>query len=88
MSKRITELDQGQGMLANLVTSVLVIVASNWGLPVSTTHVSSGALFGIGVMNGTARWGVIGRIMLAWVVTLPVAAVLAAGIYAVLSQIA
>ncbi len=88
VSKRITAMDPDQGFIANAVTSVLVIFASRWGLPVSTTHVSCGALFGIGVANGKAQWGVIRNIVLAWVITLPVAALLAAGIYAVLQQLA
>ena len=88
VSKRITAMDPDEGFIANLVTSFLVIFASRWGLPVSTTHVSCGALFGIGATNGQARWGVVRNIVLAWVVTLPVAALQAAGIYMVLRQIA
>lgn len=86
VSKRITAMDPDQGVIANLVTSTLVIFASGWGLPVSTTHVSCGALFGIGASNGRAQWGVIRNIMLAWVVTLPVAALLAAGVYTLLQR--
>jgi PiT family inorganic phosphate transporter len=88
VSKRITAMDPDQGVIANLVTSFLVIFASRWGLPVSTTHVSCGALFGIGATNGRAQWGVVRNIVLAWVITLPVAALLAGGIYAVLQRIA
>jgi PiT family inorganic phosphate transporter len=51
---------------------------------VSTTHVSCGALFGIGVANGQARWKVIQTILMAWFLTLPVAALSAALIYAIL----
>jgi PiT family inorganic phosphate transporter len=87
VSKRITGMDADQGFLANLVTSFLVIFASRWGLPVSTTHVSCGALFGIGMVNGRARWEVIRTIVLAWVLTLPVAGVVAGTIYAVLSRL-
>lgn len=47
-------------------------------MPVSTTHVTCGALFGIGLVTGQARWRTITQILLAWVVTLPVAAALAA----------
>lgn len=86
MSKRITAMDPDQGVIANLVTSTLVILASRWGLPVSTTHVSCGALFGIGATNGKAHWGVISNIVLAWVVTLPAAALQAAGIYTLLQR--
>jgi PiT family inorganic phosphate transporter len=45
---------------------------------VSTTHVSCGALFGIGAVNSEARWRVIGQVLLAWVTTLPAAVFLAA----------
>ena len=78
MSHRITQMNHDQGLTANLITSCLVIFASKLGVPVSTTHVSCGALFGIGVVNGQARWTMIGTILLAWITTLPVAAVLAA----------
>ena len=64
----------GASFSANLVTSFLVIFASKWGMPVSTTHVSCGALFAIGVANGQARWNVIRTILLAWLLTLPMAA--------------
>jgi PiT family inorganic phosphate transporter len=84
MSKKITGMNPGQGFTANLVTSVLVAVASRLGLPVSTTHVSVGALFGIGTINGTARPRTILTILLAWVTTLPIAAALAAGLYLLL----
>jgi len=78
MSHRITQMNHGQGLTANLITSCLVIFASKLGVPVSTTHVSCGALFGIGAVNGRARWTMIGTILLAWITTLPVAAFLAA----------
>ncbi len=81
MSRRITAMNHGQGLTANLATAFLVIWASRWGLPVSTTHVSCGSLFGIGAVTGQARWGAIGSIALAWVTTLPVAAALAAAGY-------
>jgi PiT family inorganic phosphate transporter len=78
MSDRIVKMNHGQGFTANLVTAFLVIVASRFGVPVSTTHVSCGSLFGLGAVTGTARWRMILGITLAWVVTLPAAASLAA----------
>lgn len=81
MSKRITELNSGQGLTGNLVTAVLVLGASRLGLPVSTTHVSCGSIFGIGIVSGTARWNTIGQILLTWLTTLPLGAALGAGIY-------
>ena len=81
LSKKITCMNAGQGFTANLVTSVLVAGASRLGLPVSTTHVSVGALFGIGVVNRTARARTVLTILTAWVTTLPLAAALAAAVY-------
>ena len=79
MSDRIiVRMNHGQGFTANLVTAFLVTVASHFAVPVSTTHVSCGSLFGLGSVTGTARWQLILGIILAWVVTLPVAAALAA----------
>jgi PiT family inorganic phosphate transporter len=81
MSQKITRMNPGQGFTANLVTSVLVALASPLGLPVSTTHVSCGSLFGIGMVNGTAKGKMILTILLAWITTLPTGAALAAGLY-------
>lgn len=78
MSQRVTEMNPGQGFVANIVTASLVIGASTLGLPVSTTHVSCGSLFGIGAVTRQAHWKTIGAIMLAWVTTLPLAGVLGA----------
>lgn len=74
MAHRVTAMNAGQGFTANLVTSALVLLASKFGLAVSTTHVSCGALFGTGVVNGQARWKTIAGIIAAWIITLPVAA--------------
>jgi PiT family inorganic phosphate transporter len=76
-----------RGLWANLVTSVLVIFASKWGMPVSTTHVSCGALFGIGIANGQARWKMIRTILMAWLLTLPLAALLSASVFVVFRQL-
>jgi len=84
MSGGITAMNHGQGFAANLTTSLLVLLASRLGLPVSTTHVSCGSLFGLGAVTGQARWGMIRTIVAAWVGTLPVAAGLAAGTYIVI----
>ena len=81
MSERITAMNHGQGFTANLVTAALVTLASQWGLPVSTTHVSCGSLFGLGTVTQSARWGVVRNILLSWLVTLPLAALCAAAIY-------
>lgn len=84
MSHGITALNHGQGLSANLVTAGLVLGASNFGLPVSTTHVATGSIFGIGAVNGESDWRTIARILLIWVVTLPLGLVLGAGVFGVL----
>ncbi len=81
LSRRITRMNPGQGFTANLVTAFLVAGASRLGLPVSTTHVACGSLFGIGVVNQTAKWKMVLTILLAWVTTLPLGALLAAALY-------
>ena len=78
LSHEITDMNAGQGFTANLLTAGLVIGASNLGLPVSTTHVACGSLFGIGVASRRAHWQKIVQIVAAWLVTLPVAALLGA----------
>jgi PiT family inorganic phosphate transporter len=77
VAHRITRMNHAQGFVANLVTSCLVLTASGSGLPVSTTHVSCGSLFGIGLITGQANVGVIRQVVASWVLTLPLAAVLA-----------
>ncbi len=83
MSKEITTMNEGQALVANLVASAYIIGASKLGLPVSTTHVTVGTITGIGLINGTARLGVIGNILLSWVLTLPIAAMVAALTYTI-----
>jgi PiT family inorganic phosphate transporter len=73
----ITRMDQREGLTGNLVTALLVIVASRFGMPVSTTHVSTGAVFGIAARNGGGQSAMIRNIVLAWCFTLPVAALAA-----------
>lgn len=86
MSRDITSMNVGQGLTANLVTAFLVLIASRFGMPVSTTHVSCGALFGIGAVTRQAKWRTIGVIALAWVTTLPLAAALGAAVCLMLRQ--
>jgi PiT family inorganic phosphate transporter len=73
MCCEITEMNSAEGLTGNLVTAFLVIIASKMGLAVSTTHVSVGALFGIGMENGSAHKKKIMAIVLSWVLTLPIA---------------
>jgi PiT family inorganic phosphate transporter len=87
MSKRITTLNPGQGLTGNLVTAILVIGASRMGLPVSTTHVSVGSIFGIGLAGGRPQWRTIAQIAAAWLTTLPLGGLLGVGIYSLLTHV-
>ncbi len=78
MSHKIASMSDGQAFTANFVTGLLVIAASRFGLPVSTTHVSVGAISGLGIVNGSVNRGVLRNIVLSWVLTLPIAAAIAA----------
>jgi len=73
LSNEITPMTPSQGLVGNLATSMLVIGASRFGLPVSTTHVSTGAIFGIGGGEGTLNRRTVGQILAAWLMTLPLA---------------
>jgi len=84
ISNKITDLNHGQGFSANLVTGLLVIFASKFGVPVSTTHVSVGSIFGIGVVTGNRNADMIRNILLAWLITLPVAIIFSALAYSLI----
>lgn len=77
----MTELTLKWRFTANLITGLLVTTASIHGLPVSTTHVSVGSIFGIGTVTKKADFKVIRNILLSWLLTLPVAAACSALIY-------
>ena len=89
LAEKVTRMDHVEGLSANLTTSSLVLVSATMGLPVSTTHVSSSAIIGIGMLKGlkAVRWATVRDMVLAWIVTLPVAALLAALAYVVLSRL-
>ncbi|NQW30511.1 MAG: inorganic phosphate transporter [Ignavibacteria bacterium] len=81
MSNKISHFNNGQGFTANFVTGLLVISATLFGMPVSTTHVSVGSIFGIGMVNKTANTSEIAKIVSSWVLTLPIAAVISGLLY-------
>lgn len=85
MSQNITKMNAQEGLTTNLVTSALVIAASKYGLPVSTTHVSCGALFGLAAGKGKPQWRTITGIVLSWLGTLPLAIFIAFVLSKVLS---
>lgn len=86
LAHRVTKLDHLEGFSANLTTSLLVILTALKGWPVSTTHVSSTAIMGMGLQKKGIDWGTVGRIAAAWLLTLPAAGLLALGTYALLKS--
>ncbi|WP_132251133.1 inorganic phosphate transporter [Methylobacterium segetis] len=80
MGSKITRLNPMQGFCAETGGAITLFTATWLGVPVSTTHTITGAIVGVGAARRTSavRWGVAGNIVVAWVVTLPAAALIAA----------
>ena len=87
LAHKITDMTPPQGLVANLSTAVLTISGSLYGLPLSTTHVSVGALLGIGVATQQARWKTAIPVLLAWLITLPCAALSASVAYGLITAV-
>jgi PiT family inorganic phosphate transporter len=84
MGMRITQLRPVSGFSAETGAAIALFASTALGAPVSTTHTVAGAITGVGTTNRatTVNWGVFGRVALAWLVTMPFAALVAAGAYA------
>ena len=89
IGKKITELTPTRGFCAELAAAATVVLASRTGIPVSTTHILVGAVMGVGLARGIGALDlrVIGRIIVSWVVTLPIAAILSALFFFILKGI-
>ena len=87
MGSRITRLTPMQGVCAETAGSITLFMATGLGIPVSTTHTITGAIVGVGAARrATAvRWGVAQEIVIAWIVTMPAAAILGAAFYSLAS---
>ena len=85
MGQRITKLRPYGGFCAEAAGAMSLFIASHFGIPVSTTHTITGAISGVGATQriSSVRWGVAGRIVWAWILTIPAAAVIAAIAYLV-----
>ncbi|OFW72602.1 MAG: inorganic phosphate transporter [Alphaproteobacteria bacterium RBG_16_64_48] len=83
MGSRITRLKPVQGFCAETAGAATLYLATSLGIPVSTTHTITGAIIGVGAARrvSAVRWGIAGSIIIAWVVTLPAAALLGALFY-------
>jgi PiT family inorganic phosphate transporter len=85
----IAKLEPVHGFAAETGAAVVLMATAHIGLPVSTTHTITSAVMGVGAVNrlSAVRWGVTRRIVYAWLCTLPGSALLAIGLYLLLSAI-
>jgi inorganic phosphate transporter, PiT family len=83
MGSRITKLNPVSGMSAELAAALTLFFTAHAGIPVSTTHTITGAIVGVGTTQrlGAVRWGIAGRVVWAWVLTIPGAFVVAWLVY-------
>jgi PiT family inorganic phosphate transporter len=88
MSMRITQLKPIGGSCAEFAGATTLIGASLAGIPVSTTHTITGAIMGVGTVRrfSAVRWGVAQTIVIAWIVTIPASAIVAAGTWWLFSR--
>lgn len=83
MGMKITKLRPVSGFCAETASAITLFLATGLGVPVSTTHTITGAIVGVGSLNGAAavRWGIARNIVWAWILTIPAAGVVAAGVW-------
>jgi PiT family inorganic phosphate transporter len=86
MGSKITKLQPVGGFAAETSAAISVLIATQTGVPVSTTHAITGAIVGVGATRrlSAVRWGVAGQIVWAWILTIPAAFLIAAGVYSLL----
>jgi PiT family inorganic phosphate transporter len=89
MGQRVVKLDPVHGFAAETTAATIIIGASHFGMPVSTTHVISSAIMGVGASDrfSAVRWGVAGNIIVAWVLTIPASGLVAWLAWEVLSRL-
>jgi PiT family inorganic phosphate transporter len=83
MGSKITKLQPVGGFAAETAGAITLFLASSFGIPVSTTHTITGAIVGVGATRrlSAVRWGVAGQIVWAWILTIPMSALIAAATY-------
>ena len=89
MGSKITRLNPMQGFCAETGGAITLFAATWLGIPVSTTHTITGAIVGVGAARrvSAVRWGIAGKIVIAWVVTMPATALIAAVVYGLTSLV-
>ncbi len=89
MGQRITKLKPYGGFCAESAGAISLFIASHFGVPVSTTHTITGAISGVGATErfSAVRWGVAGRIVWAWILTIPASAMIAGVAYLIVHAV-
>ncbi len=89
MGQRVVKLDPVHGFAAETTAATIILTASHFGMPVSTTHVISSAIMGVGSSDrlSAVRWGVAGNILIAWILTIPASGAAAWVAWEVLSRV-
>lgn len=89
MGTKITKVTPLEGVCAETAGAITLFTAANLGAPVSTTHTITGAIIGVGATKrlSAVRWGVTVNLIWAWILTIPVSGLLAAGVYLLLNAI-
>jgi len=89
MGQRVVKLDPVHGFAAETTAATIIIGASHLGMPVSTTHVISSAIMGVGASDrfSAVRWGVAGNIIVAWILTIPASGAVAWAAWEILSRV-
>jgi PiT family inorganic phosphate transporter len=87
MGSKITKLQPIGGFSAETAGAISLFIATHLGIPVSTTHTITGAIIGVGSIKrlSAVRWGIAGRIVWAWVLTIPASAAIAAAVYRIVA---
>lgn len=87
MGSKMIKLQPVHGFAAETSAAIMILTASHYGMPVSTTHVISTSIMGVGAAKrfSAVRWGIVGSIVWAWVLTFPLSFILGAGFYWLLS---
>jgi PiT family inorganic phosphate transporter len=89
MGNKITKLQPIHGFSSGMAAASVITAASHLGLPVSTTHCITGCIMGVGATQRVrgVNWGVTGEVMTAWILTIPAAALVSAGLYSALVRL-
>jgi PiT family inorganic phosphate transporter len=83
MGQKVAKLRPVDGFCAESSAAIALLISTAFGIPVSTTHTITGAIMGVGSLRrlSAVRWGVVGQIVWAWILTIPVSAAIAALTY-------